>query len=708
MKAAAVATAAADPPPAGSGSSTQFAMEPDFSGWRGPGPLPVMELTAALPPHSWAHYRGTPGKASKRIVTRTGPAAASATVWAKQAKQLRAGFLHRLSQNSFYTLPLVKDEVRSAVEIGADLLGDGEADGFAPPSPTKIQQPALPQPDPWWLYVPTDAPQGRSRDSAATRPAARTCSSGAETAVPLDPSEVGESLPDTPLPSARPYRENGSRLRLGWMQEETEETESSPRALIDRGQGTEGEDTTEVESWIHQAGASQSTGTSVSAASTAPDPAVSTGAVMASACTQVAIKQMFGDSGSSCGQRLGMSTTLHDWQGAEDRSPLKSMALLGQLQAELRDAAAKAQRLRANVESQNWQLQQRLPQHQLQGPVALQVDPALQRRLEVEDAVAQATDEVSKSQERAQGLSTRCAHLRQQLHHARRKQCHRLNYDCLEETEGEDLLAVAKLREQISKLEAQAESSASRTAELWRSAEELTVEVKRLECDHYEARQRHHALAAARTALRGRLTALATARRPTTASTPLVSLIAQIGKDWADAQLFRSQQEAAWQSANVLRRELLGKLAALPDTTCLAAAALAAAEDRCATIRQEQRSRKHLVSSELAAAVAEHRVLKEAQAERRKAKLQLVGLIEDLQPGSRQSGQKDTGEHLVALKDVAEQESGPLSLSSTSGAEAHIALRMAVEENDHLHKRLLELQDDNARLILEHEGQQCR
>jgi len=208
---------------------------------------------------------------------------------------------------------------------------------------------------------------------------------------------------------------------------------------------------------------------------------------------------------------------------------------------------------------------------------------------------------------------------------------------------------------------------------------------------------------------------------------PIEALASRIGADWAEAQRLDSQRQAEWGPVLAQRDELHRKLAAAREAQRAAATQVAVLEEERDARQQERRQQEREANLELAEARAEHRVMSQVAADMQKVRPELLGLIRELREGNREGmeTQQALADELATLRTAVRRMersrgaggtiSGPKALpdSETSdswelvpaeAAAERERLRQATEEHDHLHKRLLELQDENARLVEEQEG----
>lgn len=338
----------------------------------------------------------------------------------------------------------------------------------------------------------------------------------------------------------------------------------------------------------------------------------------------------------------------------------------------------------------------------------------------VEEAIAQAAREVLAAEESARKLAATRDDLQQQV----------LEHQLV--GEGPLLLGSlkrrsARLQVQISDMKEEAQHLVARALELEAEQQELKLEAERLQSDHRDASEKLWEQNAMRAAIWERVAALAAAcgAPPLPPSAPPEALAAQIGTTWAEAQRLELQRQAEWSELARRREELRGGLAAAQQADRAATERLAAVEKKVAASQRLHQQEEREAKEELAAARAEHRAMAQAASDWQQVRPQLLALIHDLREGNREGAAMEQGlaDELVALRGAIEEgrksegaaasRGGPHARAAVTegsveagGAEAAAGgaeFQRATEENDHLHKRLLELQDENSRLIQEQE-----
>jgi len=385
-----------------------------------------------------------------------------------------------------------------------------------------------------------------------------------------------------------------------------------------------------------------------------------------------------------------------------------------------------------------------------------EVAAARQQARIAEEVMAQANEEAQESQARARELDAQNSKLQRDLQAIKAQLEDRRRADSLQ-LEEQEASACRRLLDSAGRLESEAQRASEATEALCLRGAELEQEAERLHADQEDARARLNQLDAARAKQWSRLAALAATRSGTEPppGTPAHALVAVISRDWTEARKISDWRRRQRQDMEGRRDVLQSELAAAQKALQQAATQHAAASCTLESWQHECSARERLADEELAAAQNEHMVLKDARHDWQRARPQLVGLLEELHAGNREgNGQtRDLSDRLVALRRALENNGismlrggspvgseilgpedsisnitgtgeskghdaspgstgdneedflrpGGLRSNSSGNSLEDEALRVAVEESDLLHKKLLTLEDEKASLIREQE-----
>jgi len=201
---------------------------------------------------------------------------------------------------------------------------------------------------------------------------------------------------------------------------------------------------------------------------------------------------------------------------------------------------------------------------------------------------------------------------------------------------GETKRTATRLQTRSRRLSGQSRRLVDKAAEAHARASTLEVEAERLRSEQRIALGRMREQAAARRSLAERIAALVVLMLPPAVGGPIVELATAVGEDWASAWSMVEARERAWRSLEVRRDDLFRDLTNAERTLAWTAQEAGAAEREFYKRDEERRARDRLANEELAAARAEHKMLRQAQAEWMQRRPNLAQLIEELRFGNRE------------------------------------------------------------------------